>query len=120
MAVRKKLTQDLGTKAGSSYIDSNFKRWLRKTIGDDKYGTIDPNIAGKQATNTMEGGLVRRLVKSFDQYKKTFSNTSPDVRFELPQPDPLPEPTPKPIHVPGRVDKGLLTITKYVAPIFKS
>jgi hypothetical protein len=118
LAVRKKLTQYLGAKVGSSYIDANFKRWLRDTIGDEKYGTLDPNIGGEQVTNTMEGALVRRLVKSFDQYKKTFSNTSPDVRFELPLPDRLPEPKPKPIHVPGRVDRGILTITKYVAPIF--
>lgn len=124
-----KLTERLGAKVGSSFIDANFKRWLRGAIGDEIYGCLDPNMGGEQVTNTMEGALVRQFVKSFDEYKKTFSNSSPDVQFELPlinpapkskpkpmnmrgRAEPLPQPRPEPIHVPGRVDKGLLTITK--------
>ena len=79
----------------------------------ERYAAIDPNIAAEQVTNTMEGPMVRRLLKEFVRYKKTFSNASRDVKFELPRPDPLPVPEPEPLDIPGRVDQGLLTITKY-------
>ena len=101
----------LGRKCGSSYIDANFKIWFRNAIKDDKYKVFDPTISTGRLTNTMEGGLLRDLVKRFDGYKRSFSNSSPDVKFALPQHNDKA----KPMHVLGKVDQGLLTITQLVA-----
>lgn len=106
--IEPELIRCIGAKCGSSYIDLNFKRWLRKILGDKLYRTLDPNIVGRQITSTMEGKLVRQVVQAFDMHKKKFKNAAPEVKFNLPQEDR----NAKAINVPGKVKEGELTITQ--------
>jgi len=48
---------------------------------------------------------MRILMQNFDSHKKKFSNTSPDIRINLPGPL-------KSLNIPGKVLDGELIITR--------
>lgn len=91
-------------------IDTEFKRWLRKAIGEENYIQLDPAAEGQSTINPhdMETGPMRTLIKSFFVAKSTFSNTKKNaISIELP--DPLHK-----LRLGTRVDDGALIIQWYV------
>jgi hypothetical protein len=102
-----KLTNVTGAKCGSTYIDANFKRWLRNLISDRNYRQLDPKSSRKINAHTTEGQKIRAIMKEFDGYKRKFASGSRDMKIDLPEPL-------ENLDIKGKVDKGLLTITSYV------
>lgn len=58
------------------------------------------------SAHAMEGEEMRAVMKDFEDHKKAFTQQSGDMHFDLPPPfqDKL--------NIPGKVDRGELTITK--------
>jgi hypothetical protein len=52
---------------------------------------------------------MRELMRDFEMHKKAFHKDSPEMYIELPS-------VLNRLTVPGKVDQGELTITKYVSP----
>lgn len=76
-----------GDKCGSAFIDTAFKRWLRDTIGVEKYAELDPaNARQRISPHSAESGSMRELIKRFEIKKRGFSNESGDIRLDLPAP----------------------------------
>jgi hypothetical protein len=74
----------LGEKCGATFIDGNFKAWLRDILGG-YYSILDPSTRGRAGGRTEEGPAMRDLMRTFDGWKKTFSRESGDVKFYLPE-----------------------------------
>ena len=66
------LTRLIGAKCGSSYIDANFKRWLRWLIGPKQYRILDPKCTRKVTAHTSEGKLMRKIMGEFEIKKRNF------------------------------------------------
>lgn len=99
------VSQPSSIKCGGSFVDANFKGWLRRAIGRENFAKLDKENALRPiSTHTSESGPMRELMKRFDAKKKTFSNaTQSIIRIDLPPPlDGL--------NVEGRVRDGELTI----------
>ncbi|KAJ9663048.1 hypothetical protein H2198_001040 [Neophaeococcomyces mojaviensis] len=74
-------------KCGASYIDANFKRWLRKVIGPKNFRELDAGNAGQRiSTHATESGPMRQLVKEFEVKKKSFSSATQTIKLDLPGP----------------------------------
>jgi hypothetical protein len=101
-------TNSSGAKCGSAFIDTAFKRWLRKELEPEMYGKLDPaNARGRFSPHSVESGPMRDLIKRFELKKKGFSNASQDIKLNLPAPlDRL--------TIDGRVNEGELIIYKFV------
>lgn len=101
------MTHALGDKCGSTYIDLEFKNWLRRQIGGENYILLDPAYDGKISSHAAEGQSMRDLMKVFNREKARFESNSEDIIIELPWPleDLNREPT---------VVAGELTITESV------
>lgn len=92
-------------KCGGSFVDANFKGWLRRAIRPENFAKLDKENALRPiSTHTSESAAMRELMKRFDEKKRQFSSaTTGLIKFDLPPPlDNL--------NVEGRVDKGELTI----------
>lgn len=102
-----RLNKDTAAKCGSVYIDRNFKRWLKRLLGDRNYQKLDPtNASQKISGHHTETDKMRTIMKTFDAYKRKFAKHSRDTKMDLPEPlDTL--------SIIGKVVKGELTITKY-------
>lgn len=94
-----------GRKAGSIFIDRQFKHWLRGLIGDGNYQLLDPNAQqNKIGSHSTEGRAMRTLMKDFETLKRTFSKDKSDMHMELPYPL-------ENLTIPGRVEGGEFTVT---------
>jgi hypothetical protein len=96
----------VGSKCGSAYIDAHFKQWLSDVLGEGYYKKLDPESRCSGISTTSEDGRMRYVSKQFDAYKKKFSSKSPPMKIDFPEPL-------KNINIPGKVNQGELTITKY-------
>lgn len=109
------VSESSSVKCGGSFVDANFKGWLRYTIGKENFAKLDKeNALRPVSTHTSESGPMRELMKRFDAKKKTFSNaTQGTIRIDLPPPlDGL--------NIEGRVRDGELMISpQEMGNIFK-
>jgi hypothetical protein len=81
------LTHKIGAKCGAVYIDGAFKSWLKEQIGDENYKELDPrNASQKISSHATEGKQMRALMKTFDGYKRKFSEDHRDIKMDLPEP----------------------------------
>jgi hypothetical protein len=97
-----------GDKCGSVYIDLAFKNWLRDLIGEKNYEKLDPGSRGRKiSSHAAEGADMRKLMKTFDVFKKKFNKEHRDMRMDLP--GPLSN-----LDIAGKVNKGEITITRCV------
>lgn len=95
-----------GLKCGSAFIDTEFKRWLRDELGVANYAKLDPMNAHRRLTaHTLESGPIRRLVQDFIIRKQAFTQTSQDIRIDLPEPLSA-------LNMENRVREGELTISR--------
>lgn len=96
----------LGDKCGSIYIDNNFKKWLRKILGEVNYRELDPRNAGQKiGAHSTEGRRMREVMKEFDKFKRDFPKKNREMKMDLP------EPLDK-ITIGTKVIEGELTITR--------
>ncbi|CAK1364417.1 unnamed protein product [Cercospora beticola] len=104
-----RVTKPTGSKCGSALIDTEFKRWLRRVIGEQNYAMLDPDAARQKATNAyeMESPAMRKLIKEFFVAKSTFKNYERSRRAAIKIE--LPEPLDK-LTIENRVDEGALII----------
>ncbi|PVH78397.1 hypothetical protein DL98DRAFT_590324 [Cadophora sp. DSE1049] len=92
-------------RCGSAYINLNFKRWLRRVIGEENYRALDPNSSSQQiSAHAMEGKEMRQVMKRFEGLKKAFPRDNRPLKLDLP--GPLSE-----LNIPRRVSQGELTIS---------
>ncbi|KAI9868488.1 MAG: hypothetical protein M1813_005932 [Trichoglossum hirsutum] len=97
------MTISTSAKCGSSYIDVNFKRWLRRHLGERNYLALDPRSKGRKiTTNATEGKEMRVVMKIFDEAKRKF----PKHNKKMDLPKPLDN-----LNVPGKVFGGEIGIS---------
>ena len=96
----------VGSKCGSAYIDAHFKQWLSDVLGERYYKQLDPESRRGGIITISEDSRMRYVIKQFDAYKKKFSSKSPPMKIDFPEPL-------ENINIPGKVNQGELTITKY-------
>jgi hypothetical protein len=102
------LIRETGAKCGSSYVDQNFKRWLKALLGDNCYRKLDPsNQIEDRSGSVVEGGGMRALMKHFGQHKRRFRHDQRDICIDLPEPL-------ENLSIEGRVVDGQITLTLYV------
>ena len=94
-----------GAKCGSTYIDANFKRWLRKLVGERYYRILDPKSTRRVNAHSSEGRLMRKIMSQFDVQKRKFSNSvRNNMHIELPE-------ELYDLTVPHQIEEGELIIT---------
>jgi len=99
------LIRKTGAKCGSSYVDQNFKRWLKALLGDNYYQQLDPrNQIEDKYGSVFEGRGMRALMKQFDQLKRQFRRDQRDVFIDLPEPLSY-------LDIEGRVKSGEIILT---------
>ena len=96
-----------GWKCGSIFIDRDFKQWLRELLTDEYYLQLDPD-ADINNMYGIECEAIRKIMAEFDIIKKDFHRESGNMFLDLPAPL-------NNLTLPGRVDGGQITITKYVS-----
>lgn len=97
-----------GSRCGSIFINLEFKKWLRMLLGEEEYLKLDPNLdIDKNANHASETPAMRELMQAFDDVKKQFAFSTPDVRFSL-------RGELENLDIFGKVNKGLITIPQYV------
>jgi hypothetical protein len=104
------LTNCAGGKCGSTFIDGNFKAWLKIMLGDRHYAILDErNASQKISSHATESGLMRKVMSEFDVLKKTFnpSRDKSSKKFDLPEGTDL-----ETLNVGDTVRDGVLTITR--------
>ncbi|KAI4693068.1 uncharacterized protein J4E88_001439 [Alternaria novae-zelandiae] len=93
-----------GSRCGSIFINLEFKKWLRMLLGEEEYLKLDPNLdIDKNANHASETPAMRELMQAFDDVKKQFAFSTPDVRFSL-------RGELENLDIFGKVNKGLITI----------
>ncbi|KAH7078751.1 hypothetical protein BKA63DRAFT_591475 [Paraphoma chrysanthemicola] len=99
------MTIPTGARCGSSFINKDFKKWLRRILKAE-YAKLDPITEDDDiSAHATEGGAMRELMKAFDAHKKAFHQDSTEMHIDLP----------RPLHqsnIPGKVEQGDLSITK--------
>ncbi|KAF2249310.1 hypothetical protein BU26DRAFT_519428 [Trematosphaeria pertusa] len=95
-----------GRKCGSIFINLEFKKWLKRLIGEAKYRELDPDLdVDKNAAHAFETTSMRQLMRDFDTLKRDFQpNSHQDFHLDLPHP--LAN-----LDIPDVVNKGEITIT---------
>ncbi|KAN0102782.1 hypothetical protein V8E51_011095 [Hyaloscypha variabilis] len=99
------ITIPTGAKCGASFINANFREWLREVLGERNYTHLDP-LSDSQRINAqaMETAEMRLLMSKFEVAKKIFCADSDDVELDLPAPLHT-------LNIPGRVEQGSLTVS---------
>jgi hypothetical protein len=88
------------------YIDLAFKTWLQALVGDKNYENLCRGSFGsKVSSHNVEGEHIRKVMKVFDDRKRKFKKQGRDISIWLP--GPLSN-----LNIVGKVDKGLITITR--------
>ncbi|KAF2115771.1 hypothetical protein BDV96DRAFT_574453 [Lophiotrema nucula] len=94
-----------GHRCGSIFINIEFKRWLRRLIGDKYYSQLDPQLAAnKISSHSTEGRAMRELMAAFDEHKVGFEGNNGQI-FQMDLPNPLHN-----LNIPGIVDLGQITL----------
>ena len=91
---------------GSTYINLEFKRWLRRLLGDDHYRKLDPNPKFRNlGSHTVESEAMRKLMDTFNTHKEHFGPDSDDILMDLPFPL-------RDLHMPPTVNHGQIKIPR--------
>lgn len=97
-----------GEKCGSIFINREFLKWLRQSLGEVNYRHLDPNLdIDKESFHASESPAMSSLMTQFDEKKQTFTRDSRDTYIDLPEP--LADLT-----ISGIVDQGQITIPRRV------
>lgn len=98
------VSEPTSDKCGAAYIDTNFKRWLHRLIGDERYSRIDPSYSGlRVGAHTTESSEMRKLIAQFDSQKRAFSSSSTATGLNLPE-------SLNSLTIPGIIEGGQLIL----------
>lgn len=91
-------------------VHQKFKEWLRKILGENRYGLLGPKGDGhKQIGHATESGAMRKLIQNFEVQKQLFHKQSTRTYIiDLPRIAEL-----ESLTIPGKIDCGALLITRY-------
>ncbi|KAG0645461.1 hypothetical protein D0Z07_8512 [Hyphodiscus hymeniophilus] len=101
----KAVTIATSAKCGAIFIDRKFKKWLKFHLGKH-YLVLDPDFHRRRGGRITESGDMREIMRTFDEWKKSFSRQSDDIKFYVPE-GPLWE-----VSMRGKLQEGELTIPR--------